>query len=119
MMARVKRELDPAEVDAMMNGTWEQPTLTAILPERSTPWLPRYDRCSNCSGMMPALLSFSGDSEWSPEIALDDPLRLEVSYLRMSTGKRTVLLCPPCIDDLRSTGAARVAEQITPTLFGE
>ncbi len=114
-----RRTLDPAEVDAMLNGTWQMPVAPESRTEASTPWVPRYDRCAYCRAMTPGLLSFSGDYEWSPEIPLTDPLRLEVEYLRQENGRRTILLCSPCIDDLRSTGAARVAATHTPQLFAE
>lgn len=65
------------------------------------------------------MVSFQGNEDWSPWVAVYDPLRLELEYLRQELGRRTITLCPPCIEDLRSTGAARVAAQSTPRLFAE
>jgi hypothetical protein len=114
-----KRPLSPEEVADMLSGTWQAPVASESTTERSGPWVPRYDRCANCKVMQPCLLTFRGDSDWSPELPLDDPLRLEIQYLRQETGERTILLCPTCLDDLRSTGAARVAASTPPQLFAE
>ena len=114
-----KRTLDPAEVADMFSGTWQAPPPSEADYARARDWVPGYDRCANCNAIQPCLLSFSGDSEWSPEIPESDPLRLEIEYLRADLGKRTILLCVACIDDLRSTGASRVDAQQTPRLFAE
>ena len=117
--SRPKRTLDPAEVDDMLSGTWQMPVTSEGAYGRARDYVPRYDRCANCGVIQPALVTFSGQSEWSPGIPLDDPLRLEIEYLRADRGRRTILLCTQCIDDLRSTGSARAADQQPPRLFAD
>ena len=119
MVTRPKRTLDPAEVDDMLSGTWQAPATSEGAYGRARNWVALYDRCANCDAMQPCLLSFSGDSEWSPTIPESDPLRLEIEYLRADKGRRTILLCVQCIEDLRSTGASRVDAQQTPRLFAD
>jgi len=70
-----------------------------VTPPRD--YVARYDRCSACRDLTPALLTFTGETDWSPWVPLDDPLRDAVRSLRRSTGRRTILLCSPCVDDLR------------------
>jgi hypothetical protein len=53
--------------------------------------------------MTAALITFSGDSDWSPGISETEPLRAHIDTLRAQLGKRNILLCTRCITDLRNT----------------
>ena len=119
MATRPKRALDPAEVDDMLAGTWQAPTPSAADYGRARDWVAGYDRCAKCDDRQPCLISFSGDTEWSPTIPIDDPVRLEIDYLRADVGRRTIVISTQCLDDLRSTAAARAAAAQTPRLFVE
>jgi len=109
--------LTEAETAALFAGSLAPPRA----PERpATPprdYVARYDRCSACRDLTPALFTFSGDTDWSPTIALDDPLRDAVRSLRRSSGRRTILLCSPCVDDLRRGPAPAPVSSDTARLF--
>ena len=98
-----KQPLTPEEVEALFSGTATAKRAPRAAKEPSGPWVRRYDRCANCQITQPALISFSGETDFSPSIPLDDRIRLEIQLLRMTTGRRTIALCSPCIDALRST----------------
>lgn len=92
--------LSVAEVDALFAGK-ALPRATQVSPTpQKVAWVARYDRCSSCRAMKPCLASFSGDTDWSPTITLDDRLRDAVKSLRVDLGRRTILLCDRCIDRL-------------------
>ena len=93
-------EVTGDDVDALFSGTLKGRAPAKRLTVTQRPYVARYDRCSACRVIQPALTTFGGDTDWSPELPLDDPLRAAITRLRKATGKRTILLCSPDCDGL-------------------
>ena len=104
------------ELDALLNGR----DIIAKAPRRpSTPakaTARRYDRCDRCNSMQPALITFSGQTDWEPQIPRDDPIRAQINALRDATGSRKILLCTNCLTTLRSTPSPNPVEESTTQL---
>lgn len=92
----VKSALTIAEVDALFNASLQPKPAPRAPKTPAKPWTPRYDRCSSCRTIAACLSSYSGDTDGSPEVPLDSPLRAAITALRASTGKRTINLCSHC-----------------------
>jgi len=116
-MTATAKPLTEAEVEAIFATKLNRlkPRQALEIAERAL--VRRYDRCAGCRSIVPALLSFSGDTDWSPSIPLDDPLRAEIKALRRSTGRRTILICSPCIDERRNHREAVPASSTIARLF--
>jgi len=112
-----RQPLTGAELDALFAGALAAPSEPKAPVTTSPARRANYDRCAGCKSIVPALLSFSGDTDWSPSIPLDDPLRAEIKALRRSTGRRTILICSPCIDERRNHREAVPASSTIARLF--
>jgi hypothetical protein len=106
-----------ADIDALFNGTLAPPRPAKRLALPTKPVQARYDRCAGCTAMQPLLLSFSGDTDWSPEIPLDDPVRAYVKDLRRVTAKRTIVLCTDCVAENRQYRSSTRPSVETARLF--
>lgn len=114
----VKRApLSEAEVAAVFAGTFDYSTHVTRTSSRKRPYEPRYSRCSNCGIEQVGLWSFIGDTDWSPELPVEDRLRVLVRDLRASTGKRVINLCGECVEHHRGPIAEAVATTPHPRLF--
>lgn len=111
----VKETLSPDEVAAMLTG---RPAPVRPLQAPTAPvadWKPSYDRCDRCNATMACLMTFRGNSDWSDWIELEGPVRDAVSSLRHTAGRRTIVLCGPCLTELRAETPAvpNTAEQLS------
>ena len=97
-----KHPLTDDEVTALFAGHAPAPKAPRRAAEPAGPWVRRYDRCANCQITQPCLLSFSGDTDFDMSIPRNDRIRLEIAILRQTTGRRTINLCAPCVEALRS-----------------
>lgn len=89
------KTLTIAETDALFAGTLAPKAPAKRLEVQSRPYVARYDRCSACGEIAACLSTFSGDTDWSPQLPLDDPLRAVITQMRKVLAKRTILLCSP------------------------
>lgn len=87
-----------ADVDALFNGTLTRPASAKRLTLATKPVQARYDRCSGCSELTALLLTFSGETDWSPELPETGPIRNYIRDLRR-VGRRTILLCTTCVSE--------------------
>ena len=94
--------LAPDQVDALFAGTLAPQTPPGGPESASRDYSARYDRCDGCRAITPCLVTFRGRLDWAPELAEKAPLRAAVESLRASTGKRTILLCGPCMSRLNT-----------------
>lgn len=111
------RTLGPAEVEALFSGRSEAPSAPQAPSRDPAPWSARYDRCACCRVLQPALLTFSGETDWSPSFPTDGQLRVEIATLRFALGRRTILLCAPCIEALSETTTSVTVTDSAPRLF--
>ena len=65
----------------------------------------------------PALMTFSGATDWAPELPENDPVRDYVNHLRRVTGRRSVLLCSRCVEENRQYRAPVPASVVSDRLF--
>lgn len=111
------RRLDPADVLAMLSGT-----AANVAPLR--------DVCDRCNATDAKYLEFGGDSGFEMPVVPGSDLERGLDELREAKGRRTILLCYSCSDDLeeppngrpswtwlRTKSAATVADESTPRLF--
>jgi len=113
----VKQPLTIAEVDALFNRTLQPRATKASRSAKPAAFVARYDRCSSCHDITPCLSSFSGDTDWSPGLPLDDPIRDAIKDLRRTTGRRTILLCSHCSSELRHYRRPTPADELSARLF--
>ena len=99
-------KLTPDQVAALLTGATSPATTPRTRTTTTTPYHPRYSCCDRCEVIQPALVSFHGDNDWSPEIPLDSPVRAIVRALRRSLDRRTILVCGRCLGEIRTTTTA-------------
>lgn len=116
-MSPVKHRLTPAEVEALFAGKSLPTTAPRATRGPVKKWTASYDRCDYCRAFGPCLVSFSGDSDWSPSIPTDAPIRADIRRLRRELGKRTIDLCTHCVEEPMSVTSATVADDSELRLF--
>lgn len=88
------------EVDALFRGEAVERVDSAPASSSGKPREIGYARCEYCRIPQPCLATFNGQRDWEASIPLDDPVRDAVNALRKAFGKRTILLCDWCVNDL-------------------
>lgn len=109
--------LTEADTAALFAGTLVPPRTSETSEDATRDYVARYSRCSACGDLTPALMTFSGDNDWASMIDLDDPIRDAIRTLRARRGRRTILLCSPCVGDLGGTAAPAPVSSFTARLF--
>ena len=112
-----RRRLTDDEVRALFEGRTEANANPIPNARKSRAFVARYDRCHECGQMMPCLLTFTGDLDAYGDEASTRNLKAQLRRLQASSGRRTILLCCPCIDDLRAMPADDVSDDVPQRLF--
>jgi len=116
-VARRQDDLSLDEVGALFQGR----ELTPAAPESATTkgraYRPVYDPCDRCQIVQPSLLQFLSDADWSPELALDDPVHVELALIRRRLGKRRLLICCHCVEAMQRSNRATPPDIEAPRLF--
>lgn len=101
-----------------------------MLSGESDAWTKHVDQCDKCGSRREPCLEFGGDSGFEMPVIPGSELEAVLTDLRERLGRRSILLCYRCTDDLeappggprfhrftRSEPQAIVAEESTPRLF--
>lgn len=103
-----RQRLTGADVDALFAGRSVDLPAGSNPAPRQRPYRPAYDACMCCGIITPGLRTFTGDTDWSPDVPMGGEVRRIITVIRNMRGVRNVLLCDECsTEPVTNDGKAR------------